>query len=130
MPMLRMPDVCFRNATDGDYPRFAELSRELDSRAPPPEFERWRRDYQAQTLVADQGGRVVGHTLYETFRQSGYVGQIIVEASARRRGIGLGLMKTVAAELRQRGLAEWALNVKPDNTAAIRLYEKLGMRVT
>jgi hypothetical protein len=32
--------------------------------------------------------------------------------------------------MRARGLTRWALNVKPDNASAIRLYERMGLRPT
>jgi hypothetical protein len=37
-------------------------------------------------------------------------------------------MREAAARMRGAGADEWHLNVKPDNLAAIRLYERLGLR--
>jgi acetyltransferase (GNAT) family protein len=52
----------------------------------------------------------------------------IVAADARRRGFGRGLMRAVRAALHALGVAVWSLNVKPDNLAAIDLYEQFGMK--
>jgi hypothetical protein len=53
----------------------------------------------------------------------------VVAQHARGSGIGTALMRAAAQALRARGVTdEWHLNVKADNAAAIRLYERFGMK--
>jgi ribosomal protein S18 acetylase RimI-like enzyme len=55
---------------------------------------------------------------------------VFVDEFARGRGIGERLMQAVMDELAAAGLASAILAVNPVQTAAVRLYEKLGFRVT
>jgi RimJ/RimL family protein N-acetyltransferase len=49
-----------------------------------------------------------------------------VLAAYRRRGIGTRLITTTLAHARRQGLARVELEVRVDNVAAIRLYERVG----
>lgn len=55
------------------------------------------------------------------------VGNVFTRADHRRRGYGAATTSSVIAELLSLGLTV-ALNVRQDNTSAIRLYECLGFR--
>jgi hypothetical protein len=55
------------------------------------------------------------------------VRNIVVAEAERRRGVGRALMQATAESLRSRGKTSWRLNVKPDNRAALALYEAMGM---
>src|SRR6185369_8026101 len=57
-----------------------------------------------------------------------HVSQIVVAPHARRRGVGRALLAEVASRAREAGCTTWRLNVKPDNVAALALYESFGMR--
>src|SRR5262245_2345471 len=100
-----MANVRFRDAIDDDYRSFVELFHELQANAVAPTLERWRHDYRAHVIVAEETDRVVGCAFYEPFRDSGYVYQLVVSAGARRRGIALGLMTQVREEFRRRRLS-------------------------
>jgi len=54
---------------------------------------------------------------------------VFVDESARGHGLGERLMQAVMEELRAAGLASAILAVNPIQTAAVRLYEKMGFRV-
>jgi ribosomal protein S18 acetylase RimI-like enzyme len=54
------------------------------------------------------------------------IGNVYTRRDRRGRGLGSGVTGAVAAELVRRGLRTVALNVSQDNTAAIRVYERLG----
>jgi ribosomal protein S18 acetylase RimI-like enzyme len=58
----------------------------------------------------------------------GFVMMLVVDAPARRRGLGRRIMRALAERLRAQGCREWRLNVKRDNVPARTLYESLGMR--
>ena len=44
----------------------------------------------------------------------------------RKRGIGKGLLEAVFQYMREKGIGVLSLEVREDNTPALRLYEKLG----
>lgn len=51
---------------------------------------------------------------------------VSVRADARRKGIGEGLLRTALRALKEEGASEVFLEVRSQNTPAVRLYEKLG----
>jgi ribosomal protein S18 acetylase RimI-like enzyme len=59
-----------------------------------------------------------------------FVYNIEVGEEHRGRGYGRAIMMAAELECRSRGIAELMLNVFGHNTAAIRLYESLGYRMT
>lgn len=89
-------------------------------------------------LVAEAGpGRVAGYVLAiiaETApiwatRRRGQVYDLYVADGHRRRGVGRRLMLAALDELKARGSEEVLLRVSKENVAAVRLYERLGMRI-
>lgn len=59
-----------------------------------------------------------------------YVFAFRVKPAWRGQGIGSHLMNFVESDLRKRGFRAVTLNVSKDNHAALRLYRRLGYRVT
>jgi ribosomal protein S18 acetylase RimI-like enzyme len=55
---------------------------------------------------------------------------MFVDESVRGMGIGERLMQAVIGELAAAGLSSAILAVNPVQTAAVRLYEKMGFRIT
>ena len=81
----------------------------------------------ALCFLAEAGGELAGVCQCWT---SAFVKDLAVLPSFRGRGIGEALLRTAFAELRSRGATTVALGVDAENpTGAIRLYERLGMRV-
>jgi GNAT superfamily N-acetyltransferase len=117
-----------RPARISDYEAFARLFPELGVDDPVPAASRWEAEMATNTLVAERGGAVVGYAFFQLLHGAGYIRHVVVSPAARRGGIGVQLMAAVAAKMRAFGARQWHLNVKPDNVAAIRLYESLGMR--
>jgi ribosomal protein S18 acetylase RimI-like enzyme len=61
---------------------------------------------------------------------TGFVKDLAVHPKHRRRGIGHALLLHVFSEFQRRGTPAVALKVDANNpTGAVRLYERLGMRV-
>ncbi|MCL7035258.1 hypothetical protein MKW94_009501 [Papaver nudicaule] len=52
--------------------------------------------------------------------------RVAVDKSARRQGVAGRMLKFVIGIAKQKGIPEVYLHVRRDNTAALRLYEKLG----
>lgn len=86
------------------------------------------RGLSADRLPAD---RVAHLARMDAMRDWGsmFVNTLAVEAGARRRGIGRGLLRAGMAAARERGLPRLSLQVWADNRPAIRLYEAEGFVV-
>jgi len=77
--------------------------------------------YDGDALVATAG------TLVCAPEQSvACIGNVYVRRDRRGRGLGSAVTSAVAGELRTMGLRTIALNVRTDNHAAVRVYERLG----
>jgi ribosomal protein S18 acetylase RimI-like enzyme len=80
-------------------------------------------------FVWEQDRRIVGNVTVspdESRRQHWLVSNVAVDEKLRRHGIGQQLMEAAISEARGRGAEALVLNVRPQNEAAIRLYEKVG----
>ncbi len=88
-----------------------------------------------QVLVAEWAGEAVGFALYffsySTWRgrPTLYLEDLFVRPTARGRGIGIGLMRRLAAEALAHGCERFDWQVLDWNESAIRFYESLGARV-
>ena len=93
----------------------------------------WRRHIDnpsVQVLVARSNGHLLGSAVV-FFRRSSRVARlysIAIDAAARGRGFGEMLLAAAERAAVRRGSAELRLEVRRDNAAAQRLYEKLGYR--
>lgn len=117
-----------RAARVDDLAAFSRLFMALGVDEPPPDRALWERELAARTWMVDGPGGVVGYATTDVLGALGYVQQLVVDASARRRGLGRWVMRQVAEGFRARGCREWTLNVKRDNAAALALYASLGLR--
>lgn len=143
-----------RPATDRDIPALARIlvessayHRELDDRyyRVPPGTDATQRvtgflaDPQRTTLVADQGGAIVGFVELIAMpppeagsmvrpQRTVEVG-IAVAADHRDRGIGRLLMEAVEALAAERGVELLTLSVQAGNQRAIHLYATSGYRI-
>jgi ribosomal protein S18 acetylase RimI-like enzyme len=88
-------------------------------------------------LVAEGDGRLVGYVsaavadaapIWKTRRRA-QVFDLFVQPDCRRRGIGARLMRAALDELTRRGAEDVLLRVAAENAAAVRLYEKLALRL-
>jgi GNAT superfamily N-acetyltransferase len=118
-----------RPATPDDYPAYSVLFRELGVDDPTPSAERFAADLVPRTLIYERDGAVIGYVCYNNLAGRGYIQNLVVSPGTRGGRIGEALMIAAAGALRAWGVTgEWNLNVKVDNAAAIRLYERLGLR--
>jgi ribosomal protein S18 acetylase RimI-like enzyme len=123
-----MGELSIRAATTEDYGAFSRLFPELGTSDPLPSFAAWSNGFVHSTRIATLEGNAVGYCYVEELELTGYVRHVVVEPAVRRRGVGRALLQATAELLRSRGKRSWALNVRPDNRAAITLYEQLGLR--
>lgn len=80
-------------------------------------------------LVADLDEEIVGYAGLFAARDQADVQTIAVRADHQRTGLGRRLLSSLLDEARRRGCREVFLEVRADNTAAIRLYERTGFEV-
>lgn len=118
-----------RQALDGDYETFTELFPELGVDDPVTPMEVWSTTMRPSTWIALERGDAVGYCYCQSYADTGYVRHVVVAPRARGRGVGRALLTAVAAHLRRGGQTTWRLNVRPNNTAARRLYERMGFTV-
>lgn len=77
-------------------------------------------------IAEDASGEVVGYALVRTVVDEAELLNIAVSPSARRRGVGIRLLRAAMQICRERG-AEWMLlEVRETNVAARTLYERHG----
>jgi len=85
-----------------------------------PPAVRFAEVREGGTLLALARGAVVERTLH--------LGLVEVVPAARRRGLARRVSRTLAGWAAELGATQAVLQVEEENTAAIRLYERLGFR--
>jgi ribosomal protein S18 acetylase RimI-like enzyme len=80
-------------------------------------------------LVAEADGKLIGTVIGGFDGRRGFVYHLAVAASFRRSGVGSRLMAEVESRLRGKGCIRCYLLVRPDNSTAIRHYERGGWRL-
>lgn len=95
-------------------------------------------DEEVVVLVAEMDGAVVGyayagiepHSWKELRARAGFVHDVLVDPSARGRGIAHALMEEAVGWMRSQGVPRVLLWTATQNAAARRLFERLGFRAT
>ncbi len=77
-------------------------------------------------LVALGPEGVVGYAGSMLIGTEAHLMNIGVKPTQQRRGIAKSLMLTMLADIARKGLVDMTLEVRPDNTAAISMYQKFG----
>ena len=116
----------------------ARLLPQLNPKLRVPDLERLQRliaDPAATLLVATEGDEIVGTTtviVYTTpFWIKARLDEVVVDHSARGKGVGEALVKVALQIGRDRGaqVAELQSGHGPAREAAHRLYERLGFKI-
>jgi len=98
------------------------------------EIQKEKLSVEGVRLFAKEGGREVGHAYLYILRNDlhsepfGFVEDIFVEESARGRGYGTELLKSLIAEARQRGCYKIVANSRHSREMVHRWYKKHGFR--
>jgi ribosomal-protein-alanine N-acetyltransferase len=79
-------------------------------------------------LVAEANGKIVGTTIVNNQRKSGYISTVMVHPDYRRKGIATRLMTDALSYIRRRKMARAVLHVDSTNATAKSLYSKLGFK--
>jgi ribosomal-protein-alanine acetyltransferase len=89
-------------------------------------------DYNSISLVAKINDKIAGFIVatvdFERNVLGGHILTIDVSLSHRRKGIGLRLLQETEKLLREKGIRASHLEVREDNLAALKLYQKSGYR--
>jgi ribosomal protein S18 acetylase RimI-like enzyme len=96
-------------------------------------FERWLPDMTTDEefdpelwFLAESDGVLIGAVLCWT---SAFIKDVVVHESWRGRGVGEALLLHALGTFARRGATTVELKVESTNAPAIRLYERLGMRI-
>jgi [ribosomal protein S18]-alanine N-acetyltransferase len=122
-----MSSIVLRAMTAADIP--IVLAIEHESYTVPwseATFRSLLRRRDAELIVAEAGGAVIGYAIFWTVLDQSELGNVAVTGSWRGRGIGQRLVAAVLDRAEQRGVREVFLEVRPSNTAARSLYERFG----
>ena len=134
--MIRVEVV--REATPEVQSALARLLPQLNSTLPLPDLERLQRmvaDPAVTLLLARDGEEIVGTTtviVYTTpFWIKARLDEVVVDESARGKGVGEALVKAALDIGRERGaeVAELQSGRGPSREAAHRLYSRLGFEI-
>ena len=79
-------------------------------------------------LVAEYAGKIAGYCGMWGIAGEGQINNVAVDLPYRRKGIAYQMMQAFIKEGCKKNLTEFTLEVRESNTAAIRLYEKIGFQ--
>lgn len=83
-----------------------------------------RAGYSAWLLRAE--GRACAYAVMMEVLDEAHLLNISVARGAQRRGLGAAMLAYVADDARRRGASQLFLEVRPSNTPALALYERMG----
>lgn len=116
-----------RRACEDDYPHFVRLFGELAIPDPLPSAERFVAGIVPVMSVAMLDESVVGFVTWRRYSEIAHVMQVAVDRHVRGQRIGQQLLEHARDAARTAGCTRWYLNVKRDNTSALKLYERCGL---
>ena len=112
-----------------DIATVAQLYGEAFSDAP------WPNDWTSfagfdpeGVFLAEKADKVVAFVVSYRRGEHGYISVAATSPDHRRRGIATALILAALLRFRDQGLREAIIDVRADNTAAIRCYESVGFR--
>jgi GNAT superfamily N-acetyltransferase len=123
-----MATLSQRAATLEDYALFGRLFAELRGDDPAPGLDWWTTSH-AEVLFVEEDGVPVAYAWSFALGEDGHVNHVVVDATARGRGVGRELMSWVATRLRALGCVRWSLFVREGNAPAIALYRRCGLQL-
>ncbi len=127
-----MQTLAYRRATLRDLDALLALEQDFPSdRLSRRSFRHLLTRGHADVWICVAGERVVGNAvmLYRAASKTARLYSIVTDGKTRGRGIATTLLKTVEAAAQRRAIERVSLEVRPDNMAAIKLYEKFGYRL-
>lgn len=120
------PAFVIRPARAADYESYARLVVELVPGDPVPPRSQFELDIDGVFFAEGPKGEALGYAFVQHLGGLSYVRHLVVDESARRLGLGRALLREARARAVAAGSPKWILNVRPENVAAIALYESEG----
>lgn len=115
---------------------FERLIPQLSSSSPPPtrdQLEQLVDNDDTVLFVAKIDGQVVGSLTLAFYRiptgLKAWIEDVVVDDSARGRGLGEALNSAALREAKSRGAKDVSLTSRPAKEAANRLYQRIGFDV-
>ena len=127
--MGQAPQITFRKMTMDDVETVAAIEFKSFSLPWTLEdfwYETIRKD--SISIVGEIDGQVVAYACVWISFDEADVANIAVEENFRGRGIGTKIFAEIIRLVKLRGVNALTLEVRISNTAAIKLYEKFGLR--
>ncbi len=127
--MGQTPQIIFRKMSVKDVDAVAEIefnSFDLPWTLEDFWYETVRND--SESIVAELDGKIVAYACAWISFGDADVANIAVEKNYRGQGIGAKLFSEIIRRVKLRGVHGVTLEVRVSNTAAIKLYEKFGLR--
>jgi phosphinothricin acetyltransferase len=128
-----LPDIrdIYNHAVEHTTAIWNETLVDLENRR---DWFRTRKGRGFPVIVADRDGKVAGYASYGDWRAfDGYrhtvEHSVYVEKDCRGLGIGEGLMRELIARAATADIHVMIAGIEAENTASIRLHEKLGFRI-
>ena len=79
-------------------------------------------------ILYEEEGQILGYAGVQVVLDEGYITNVAVTSSARRKGIGSALISGLLGIKKEKQLSFLTLEVRSSNTAAISLYKKFGFK--
>lgn len=97
----------------------------------PEQFRIWHDDPETHTFIGRHKGQLVayGELWIDESEQEIELARIIVHPASRNKGIGQMFVTALVAQSETFGLVDRFLRVLPENSNAIRCYQKSGFRI-
>ena len=118
-----------RDAQPADYPVFARLYPALGTPRPILTAPQFAERMLPNVVIAEEGAEPVGYSAWRLLGPTLHVAHVVVDAGARRRGVGRALLEEVRRRAVASACTHWSLDVVADNAPAIRLYERAGLLI-
>ena len=116
-----------RDARSDDYARRSRDSSKSCAKASPPGAAFYDARIRPHAFFLMEGDRPVAYAFWDADGDDARIVHVVVDPSARGRGLGDAAMTGIAARARRAGCTTWYLNVRTDNGPATRLYARWGI---
>ncbi len=115
-------------ATLQDHPEMVQLVAQAahDPLSADPLRKAFERPQAHILTCRDEGGALVGYSLYWVVADETDIHGVVVDPNQRRRGIGSRLIQQVIAHAQSKDCAHIGLELRKSNTGALALYRSLG----
>ncbi|SMF04915.1 Ribosomal protein S18 acetylase RimI [Tistlia consotensis] len=134
MPELEPAGYALRPYRDADFEACVELWRKcgitVSYNDPAEDVALWQRSTEAEILLAERGGAVVGTICVGHDGHRGWLYQVAVDPKLRHQGLGRKLVRAGEDWLIERGVPKVQLMIRPTNEGVRRFYESLGYELT